>query len=89
MRPNVRHTPPLASPPIPPERTHPNRIRWLLSLPWEYPASALKELDRAYDNGAVGIMVLANIAGRHLVEAAFAPIWKAIDDEEKMGAVLT
>jgi len=26
-------------------------------------------------------MVLANIAGRHLVEAAFAPIWKEIDDK--------
>jgi len=63
------------------QRTHPDRIRWLLALPWAYPASALKELDRAHDTGAVGIMVPAKIAGRHLVEAAFAPIWKAIDDK--------
>ena len=60
---------------------HPQRIRWLLSLPWEYPDQALKELDRAHDNGAVGVMVLANVAGRQLTETAFAPIWKAIDDK--------
>jgi aminocarboxymuconate-semialdehyde decarboxylase len=59
---------------------YPDRIRWLASLPWEYPALALDELARACDNGAVGVMVLANVAGRHLTDAAFAPIWKAIDD---------
>ncbi len=59
---------------------HPERIRWLASLPWEYPEQALTELTRACDRGAVGVMVLANVAGRHLTEAAFAPIWQAIDD---------
>ena len=59
---------------------HPARIRWLASLPWEYPEPALAELTRACDRGAVGVMVLANVAGRHLTEAAFAPIWQAIDD---------
>jgi len=59
---------------------HPERIRWLASLPWEYPEQALTELARACDRGAVGVMVLANVAGRHLTEAAFAPIWQAIDD---------
>ncbi len=59
---------------------HPERIRWLASLPWEYPGQALTELARACDRGAVGVMVLANVAGRHLTEAAFAPIWQAIDD---------
>jgi aminocarboxymuconate-semialdehyde decarboxylase len=59
---------------------HPERIRWLASLPWEYPERALTELARACDRGAVGVMVLANVAGRHLTEAAFAPIWQAIDD---------
>lgn len=63
------------------QRAHPDRIRWMLSLPWEYTARALDELDRTHDNGAVGVMVLANIAGRHLTEEAFAPIWKAIDDK--------
>jgi aminocarboxymuconate-semialdehyde decarboxylase len=60
--------------------THPSRIRWLASLPWEYPARAVAELERAHGQGAVGIMVLANVAGRHLTEEAFQPIWQAIDD---------
>lgn len=58
---------------------HPARVRWLASLPWEYPGAAVAELERACGRGAVGVMVLANVAGRHLTEAAFAPIWKAID----------
>jgi len=58
---------------------YPDRVRWLASLPWEYPGSAVEELSRACDNGAVGVMVLANVAGRHLTEAAFEPIWRAID----------
>ncbi len=60
--------------------TYPDRIRWLASLPWEYPARAVEELARACDAGAVGVMVLANVAGRHLTEEAFQPIWQAIDD---------
>src|SRR6185369_14900524 len=61
------------------QRTYPGRIRWLASLPWEYPARAVEELARSCDEGAVGVMVIANIAGRSLTEAAFAPIWKEID----------
>jgi aminocarboxymuconate-semialdehyde decarboxylase len=60
-------------------RTYPDRLRWFASLPWEYPERALDELKRACDNGASGVMVLANIAGRSLTEAAFAPIWAEID----------
>ena len=63
------------------QRRHPDRVRWLLSLPWEYPENALDELERACDAGAVGVMVLANVAGRHLTEETFAPVWKAIDDK--------
>ncbi len=58
----------------------PSRIRWMCSLPWEYPDAAVAELARACDKGAVGVMVLANIAGRSLTEPAFEPVWKAIDD---------
>ena len=68
------------------QRKHPTRIRWFLSLPWEYPGEAVKELDRAHDNGAVGVMVLANVAGRHLTEEAFQPIWKAIRRQGSCGA---
>jgi aminocarboxymuconate-semialdehyde decarboxylase len=62
------------------QRAHPSRIRWMASLPWEYPARAVAELQRAHESGAVGVMVLANIAGASLTSPHFAPIWQAIDD---------
>ncbi len=62
------------------QTAYPDRIRFLASLPWEYPAQAVDELARACDAGAVGVMVMANVAGRHLTEDAFGPIWQAIDD---------
>jgi aminocarboxymuconate-semialdehyde decarboxylase len=61
------------------QAAHPDRIRWFTSLPWEYPQRAVEELDRTCGNGAVGVMVLANVAGRSLTEPAFAPIWAEID----------
>ncbi len=48
-------------------------------LPWEYPESAVIELERACDNGAVGVLTLGNINGRHLTDELFNPIWEAID----------
>ena len=62
------------------QRQHPGRVRWLASLPWEYPDRAVEELARACDAGAVGVMVLANVAGRQLTEPEFAPVWQAIDN---------
>jgi aminocarboxymuconate-semialdehyde decarboxylase len=61
------------------QTAHPDRIRWLASLPWEYPHRAIDELHRSSDEGAVGVMVIANIAGRSLTDAAFEPIWAEID----------
>ena len=61
------------------QKRWPDRIRWFTSLPWEYPARAVEELERSCDAGAVGVMVLANIAGRSLTEPLFAPVWQAID----------
>lgn len=58
---------------------YPKRIRWLTSLPWEYPELAVRELERTVANGAVGVMVLANINGRSLTDVLFAPVWEAID----------
>jgi aminocarboxymuconate-semialdehyde decarboxylase len=58
---------------------HPDRLRWFLSLPWQYPDRALPELDRAAAAGASGVMVLANIDGHPLTDPAFASIWSAID----------
>ena len=50
------------------QRAHHDRIRWLASLPWEYPGRAVEELSRSCDEGAVGVMVIANVAGRSLTE---------------------
>jgi aminocarboxymuconate-semialdehyde decarboxylase len=58
---------------------HPDRIRWFASLPWQYPERALSELERACVAGASGVMVLANVGAVPLTDAAFAPIWRAID----------
>jgi aminocarboxymuconate-semialdehyde decarboxylase len=57
----------------------PDRIRWFTSLPWEYPEAAIRELERTRANGAVGVMVLGNIAGRSLTDPLFEPVWQAID----------
>jgi aminocarboxymuconate-semialdehyde decarboxylase len=57
----------------------PDRIRWFASLPFEYPRAAVEELQRSCDRGAVGVMVLANIAGRSLTDPLFAPVWEEID----------
>jgi len=61
------------------QAAHPSRLRWLASIPWQYPERALAELTRAHAAGASGVMVLANIDGRSLTDDAFAPIWAAID----------
>lgn len=61
------------------QKIYPDRIRWFTSLPWEYPRRAVEELARTCDNGAIGVMVLANVAGRSLNDPFFSPIWEEID----------
>ena len=61
------------------QRVRPDRIRWFASLPWQHADAAVAELERALSIGAVGVMVLGNIAGQDLTDPAFAPVWKAID----------
>jgi len=61
------------------QKSHPSRIRYFATLPWQYPDAAIRQLDRALDNGAVGVMVLANIAGEELISERLAPVWKHID----------
>ena len=58
---------------------YPGRIEWFASLPWQYPELALVELARAIATGARGVMVLANVDGKPLTDAAFESIWRAID----------
>lgn len=61
------------------QRVWPDRIRWLASLPWQHPSLALGELERSVARGAVGVMVLGNIAGRPPGDPAFDPVWSEID----------
>jgi len=61
------------------QRARPDRIRWFASLPWQYAEDAKAELARCVSQGAVGVMVLANIAGRNLTDPLFAPVWAEID----------
>lgn len=58
----------------------PDRIAWFTSLPFQYPEKAVAELERTIAAGAVGVMVIANIDGRDLIDPLFAPVWQAIDD---------
>ena len=60
-------------------RARPDRIAWFASLPWQYADAAVAELDRALADGAVGVMVIANIDGMDLTDPAFEPVWAAID----------
>ena len=62
------------------QAAHRDRIRWFASLPWQHAALAVEELKRARQQGAVGVMVLANIDGKPLTDPSFAPVWQAIDD---------
>ncbi len=61
------------------QSAHPHRIRWMASLPWQFPDAALGELERALANGAAGVMTLANISGEPLVSERFGPVWQAIE----------
>jgi len=61
------------------QTAYPGRIEWLASLPWQYPDIATAELERACKRGAKGVMVLANIDGKPLIDPQFAPIWQEID----------
>lgn len=57
----------------------PNRLRWFATLPWQYPARAVAELDHAVKLGAAGVFVTANIDEKSLTAEAFKPVWDAID----------
>ncbi|HUQ74185.1 MAG TPA: amidohydrolase family protein [Burkholderiales bacterium] len=61
------------------QKQWPDRIRWFASLPWQHEKLALEELARACGNGAVGVMVLANIAGLPLTHESFKAVWAEID----------
>src|SRR5436305_1374816 len=49
-------------------RARGDRIRWLASIPWQYPDDAKAELARCMKAGAVGVMQLANVVGAELTD---------------------
>lgn len=61
------------------QKSWPDRIRWFASLPWQHEKLALEELARSCSNGAVGVMVLANIGGKPLTDPTFSTVWNEID----------
>src|SRR5690348_12119029 len=61
------------------QSTHPDRIRGFTSLQWEKRQRCREALKRTCDNGAAGVMVLANVSGRSLTDPLFAPVWAEID----------
>jgi len=61
------------------QRAWPDRIRWFASLPWQYPARAVAELERTHKKGAAGVFVSANIDEQSLTAPQFKPVWDAID----------
>ena len=61
------------------QRAFPERIRWLASLPLQFPGQALAELERAVAGGALGVMALANIGGAAWTDPLFAPVWAELD----------
>ncbi len=61
------------------QTAYPERIRFFASIPWQYPQQALVELQRALALGAVGVMAIANVNGRHLIDPMFEPLWQELD----------
>ena len=61
------------------QAARPERIRWMASLPMQFPDAALAELRRAVADGAVGAMILANIGGKPWTDPLFTPVWAALD----------
>jgi aminocarboxymuconate-semialdehyde decarboxylase len=58
---------------------YPSRIKWMASLPWDFPSDALAELRRAQKAGAIAVCMLTNIAGTPLTDERYRPIWTEIE----------
>jgi aminocarboxymuconate-semialdehyde decarboxylase len=64
------------------EQRYDGRIRWFASLPFQHADAALEELQRAKQNGAIGVCTLTNILGTPLTAAEYRPIFKEIEAME-------
>ena len=55
---------------------HPERLRWIGTLPMQFPDAAVVELKRLIANGALGVLICANVDGTPLTDRSFAPLWE-------------
>jgi predicted TIM-barrel fold metal-dependent hydrolase len=63
--------------------TYPGRFAGLASLPWQNPAEAISEIDRATDElGFRGVMLYSHIGGRPVDHPDFEPIYAHIEAKE-------
>jgi 6-methylsalicylate decarboxylase len=60
-------------------REHPDRLGFYASVALPDVDAAVKELNRAMDAGAAGIIVESNVRGRYLGDAEFEPVWRELD----------
>jgi aminocarboxymuconate-semialdehyde decarboxylase len=68
------------------QEAHPSRFRWLAHVPISAPERAAAVLEDAARDGAVGVQVPTNVAGRRIDEAEFEPFWAAA---ERLGLPVT
>lgn len=61
------------------QEAHPERLRWIATLPMQYPDAAVRELARACGNGALGVLIGANVDGVPLTDPKFAPVWEEMN----------
>ena len=61
------------------QSNYPDRIRWFATLPWQYPETAVTELERVIKMGCSGVFVSASVTGMSLTDPLFSPIWNAIN----------
>ena len=57
----------------------PERFSWMASAPLNDAAAAARELERCAGNGAVGVIVTANVDGRNLGEVPLDEFWSACE----------
>lgn len=57
----------------------PERFSWMASVPLIDAAAAARELERCVDNGAVGVIVTANVNGQNLGEVPLDEFWSACE----------
>jgi aminocarboxymuconate-semialdehyde decarboxylase len=59
---------------------HPDRFRWLATVPLGFPERAAELLGEAVRAGAVGVEIPSHVRGRRLDADEFEPFWAAVEE---------